>query len=100
MALRAVDPDLRTERLAVSLARSIEREIIALGWPVGTVLGSEPELVARFGVSRGVLREAIRLLEKHPVARIQLGRRAGLLVTAATSSSVTTALAIYFEFTK
>ncbi len=34
------------------LARQIVEEIAAAGWPIGTVLGTEPELLERYGVSR------------------------------------------------
>ena len=35
-------------------------EVIATGWPVGASLGSEAALQQRYGVSRSVLREAVR----------------------------------------
>src|SRR4051812_15887833 len=41
--------------LAARVAAAIEREIVALGWPVGEVIASEAELLARHGVSRPVM---------------------------------------------
>ena len=53
------EPDPR--RMAEIIAEQIERDIIDQGWPVGTVLGSEGDMIARYGVSRGTLREAVRI---------------------------------------
>jgi DNA-binding FadR family transcriptional regulator len=83
---------------AVQIARQLEDEIITRGWPVGGVLGSETELQLRFGVSRSVLREAIRLLEHHQVARMRRGRSGGLFVAAPDPGPATRALVIYLEF--
>jgi len=82
----------------VRIARQLEDEIIARGWPVGEALGSETELQARFEVSRSVLREAVRLLEHHQVGRMRRGRNGGLLVTAPDPGPATRALVIYLEF--
>src|SRR5262245_31074298 len=80
------------------LARRIEEEIIAAGWPVGMRLGSEPELIERYGISRAVLREAIRILEHHQVARTREGRGGGLVVTAPDSGAITRALELYLRY--
>ena len=55
-------------KVAEMLAGRIVDEIAALGWPVGRVLGTEPQLAEQYGVSRNVLRETIRLLEHLNVA--------------------------------
>ena len=44
------------------------RDVLDRGWPVGTGLGSEAELIEQHGVSRSVVREAVRILEHHQVA--------------------------------
>jgi len=64
------------------LAERIEDEIIAAGWPVGTVLASEVELVERYGVSRAVFREAMRIVGHHGVAQMRRGPGGGLVVLA------------------
>jgi DNA-binding FadR family transcriptional regulator len=81
-----------------ALARRIEAEVIAAGWPVGAWLGSEPDLVARYGVSRSVLREAIRVLEHRMVARMRRGPGGGLIVTEPDASVVTGAAALYLDY--
>jgi DNA-binding FadR family transcriptional regulator len=86
------------EKLAAQVARLLEDEIIERGWPVGEVLGSETELRRRFGVSRSVLREAVRLLEHEQVGRMRRGPAGGLVVTAPDASPATRALVIYLEY--
>jgi DNA-binding FadR family transcriptional regulator len=85
-------------KLATQVARRIEAEVLRRGWPVGASLGSEPQLRERFGVSRAVLREAVRLLEHHQVARMRRGPGGGLFVTAPDADPATGAMVIYLEY--
>jgi DNA-binding FadR family transcriptional regulator len=85
-------------KLAENVARELEHEIIERGWPVGEVLGSEAELLARLGVSRAVLREAVRLLEHHFVATMRRGPGGGLVVTAPDTSAAARATALTLEY--
>lgn len=92
------EPDSReTRKLAAQVAGRIEADILAAGWPVGTVLGSESGLRERYGVSRAVFREAIRLVEHHEVATMRRGPSGGLVVKAPDSRPLTTAMVIYLE---
>lgn len=86
-----------TRKLAEVVAREIEREIVQRDWPVGEVLGSEAELLAKYQVSRQVLREAIRLLEHHFTARMRRGPGGGLVVSEPDSLAVTEAVARYLQ---
>lgn len=72
--------DSRRAKLAGRAAEQIIADVIELGWPVGQVLGSEAELLARYGVSRAVFREAIRLIEHQHVARMRRGTGGGLVI--------------------
>ncbi|MEO3787578.1 FCD domain-containing protein [Actinocorallia sp. B10E7] len=85
-------------KLAAQVARRIEDDIIRLGWPVGRNLGSEAELRDRYGVSRSVLREAVRLVEHHRVARMRRGPGGGLLVTAPDAAPASHAMVIYLDY--
>jgi DNA-binding FadR family transcriptional regulator len=82
------------ERLA---ARLID-DIAAGGWQVGLVLGTEPQLTERYGVSRGTFREAVRLLEHLGVARTREGRSGGLMVTEPQARALTDAAAAYLRY--
>jgi DNA-binding FadR family transcriptional regulator len=91
--------DIRSERrkLAARLARQIEDDIAASGWQVGTVFGTEPELTQRYGASRSVLLEAVRLVEHHQVAVMRRGPKGGLVVREPDLHGAATALAIYLD---
>jgi DNA-binding FadR family transcriptional regulator len=65
---------------------------------VGTVFGSEAELLDRYGVSRAVLREAVRLLEHHSVARMRRGPGGGLMVQAPDPTASIRSIALYLEY--
>lgn len=64
------------EKLAFQLARVLSEQNHGLA--PGASLGSEPELLERYGVSRAVLREAIRILEYDGIAQMRKGPRGGL----------------------
>lgn len=60
----------------------MEEDIVGSGWKVGALIGSEAELVLRYGVSRWVMREAIRILEQDGLVEIRRGRFGGIAVSA------------------
>ncbi|WP_194830155.1 FadR/GntR family transcriptional regulator [Nocardia sp. XZ_19_231] len=101
---RERDPELVGEReapvgkLAAQVARRIEETVMRRGWPVGQSLGSEVDLRTELGVSRAVLREAIRLVEHHQVAKMRRGPNGGLFVCAPDASPATQAMVIYLEY--
>jgi DNA-binding FadR family transcriptional regulator len=84
--------------LAAQVARRIEDEIIGLGWPIGHNLGSESQLRDRYGISRSVLREAVRLVEHHQVARMRRGPGGGLFVVLPDAAPATRAMVIYLDY--
>lgn len=85
-------------KLAETVARRIEEDIIALEWPIGKVLGSEAELLDRYQVSRAVLREAVRIVEHHLVATMRRGPGGGLVITAPDISVVVRAVTLQLAF--
>lgn len=80
---------------AETVARNITQVIVAGGLQPGELVGTEPELIEREGVSRALLREAVRLLEHHQIARMRRGPGGGLFVMAPTTNAVTEMAAIY-----
>ncbi|MET7680471.1 FCD domain-containing protein [Streptomyces sp. NPDC005423] len=93
------DPEAAgTGTLAGQIAQRIEADVIRRGWPVGESLGSEVGLRERFGVSRAVLREAVRLVEHHQVAKMRRGPNGGLFVSAPDAGPATRAMVIYLEY--
>lgn len=95
----SVQPDAAgTDKRAAKIARCIEADIVRRGWPVGQSLGSESALQQHYGVSRSVLREAVRLVEHHQVARMRRGPNGGLLICAPDAGPATRAVVIYLEY--
>ncbi len=93
------EPDTgRANKLAAKIARDIEADVVRRGWPIGESLGSESALQQRFCVSRSVLREAVRLVEHHQVARMRRGPNGGLLVCEPDAGPATRAVVIYLEY--
>jgi DNA-binding FadR family transcriptional regulator len=88
--------DAEAKRAAKVADRIIE-DVMAMGWPVGEVLGSESELLERYSVSRAVFREAVRLLEHQQVARTRRGPGGGLVVTEPTVDAVMDAVVLYLH---
>jgi DNA-binding FadR family transcriptional regulator len=85
-------------KLAAQIAHRIETDVIRRGWPVGESLGSEQDLREHFGVSRSILREAVRLVEHHQVARMRRGPGGGLLISAPDAGPATRSIVIYLEY--
>jgi DNA-binding FadR family transcriptional regulator len=79
------------------LALELEREILRRGWPEGELLGTEPELLDRYGISRAVLREAIRLLETRDVAEMRRGGNGGLRIKRPGARAAVRPVALYLE---
>jgi DNA-binding FadR family transcriptional regulator len=88
----------RSDKRASQIARRIEADIIRRGWPIGASLGSEQALQDRYRVSRSVLREAVRLVEHHQVARMRRGPNGGLLICEPDAAPATHAIIIYLEY--
>jgi DNA-binding FadR family transcriptional regulator len=92
------DGQPEVSKLGVAVSRRIESDIVESGWPIGEVLGSEPEMIERYGVSRAVFREAMRIVEHHGVAQMRRGPGGGLVVTAPHAASATRAMALTLNY--
>ena len=84
-------------KLAQRVAEKIEREILAGGMPPGQRLGRESDLIERFGVSRAVLREALRLVERHGLVRSKRGAGGGVIVAQLAEDAVADVLRVCLE---
>src|SRR3984957_7348496 len=80
---------------AAKVADLIVEDVMALGWPVGAILGSEAELLDRYQVSRAVFREAVRLVEHQQIASTRRGPGGGLVITEPTVGAVVDAVVLY-----
>ena len=86
------------DKRASKIARQIEADVVRRGWTIGESLGSEHALQQRYEVSRSVLREAVRLVEHHQVARMRRGPKGGLLICEPDAGPATRAVVIYLEY--
>ena len=64
----------RPARYPTVVAEELAHEIIGESLPAGAVLPAEPVLGDRFGFSRTVIREALKLLEERGLVRVEQGR--------------------------
>src|SRR5271170_8391728 len=86
-----------SSKRAAKVADRIVGDVMAMGWPVGELLGSEAELLERYQVSRAVFREAVRLVEHKQVARTRRGPGGGLVITEPTVGAVIDAVVLYLH---
>jgi DNA-binding FadR family transcriptional regulator len=82
------------------VADQIEQTIVGQRWEPGDLFGSEVELIARYGVSRAVFREAVRLLEHHGLAEMRRGLHGGLFIRQPDPQPVAKAMPVYLDFEK
>lgn len=66
---------------AERLVRELLRDVRLLGWSPGARIGGNRDLLVRYGVTVGTLRQAVRMLEQNSVVRMERGRSGGLVVT-------------------
>jgi GntR family transcriptional regulator, transcriptional repressor for pyruvate dehydrogenase complex len=71
----------RTEKVAESIARQILQDIQRNHLEPGAMLPPESAMVERFGVGRGSLREALRILEVNGLVTLKPGPRGGPVVS-------------------
>lgn len=69
-----------SKKLPHRLAIAIAREVSQGARSVGERIGSEAEFLTRYGVSRAIFREAIRLLESYGIVQMRRGYGGGLAV--------------------
>ncbi|HWE57437.1 MAG TPA: GntR family transcriptional regulator [Acidimicrobiales bacterium] len=96
-----VDPSLlraeRPKKLAENVAAAILNYITSNRLEPGAPLPSEANLLRMFGVGRGSLREAVRILEIHGLLSIRSGRYGGPVVGAVTGDRFGASTGMYLH---
>jgi DNA-binding FadR family transcriptional regulator len=87
----------RPPKLGESVARRIEVDIRQRGWPIGEQLGTEATLAQQYGVSRAVVREAVRILEHQMVVSSRRGLGGGVVVTRPDIAAVVPVVGVYLD---
>lgn len=72
----------RTPKIAESIAQQILRDIQRQGLKPGSMLPPESVMLERFGIGRGSLREALRILEVNGLVTLKPGPKGGPVVAA------------------
>ncbi|WP_083455673.1 FadR/GntR family transcriptional regulator [Desulfosarcina cetonica] len=85
---------IKTSRASEDVFLQLKAAILSGKFKPGSKLPSERELTAEFQVSRGVIREAIRMLELSGFLAIRQGHGGGAYVTDLTLSHVATPFSI------
>lgn len=73
-------PIKRGAKVAEALAQEIVRDVVTRKLQPGTLLSSEAQMLEDYGVGRGSLREALRILEVHGLITMKPGRNGGPMV--------------------
>ena len=91
---------LTAERLSrpQQVAEAIKSWVMENGWGPGVRLPSEAELIDRFAMSKGTIREAIRILEAQGLVKSRTGPGGGVFVHQVSEERATALLGNYFYF--
>ncbi len=73
----------RSAKMAELVARQIVEDIVEQGLTPGAALPTEVPMLEMYGVARGTLREALRILENNGLVRVRPGRGGGATVGSA-----------------
>lgn len=77
------------------LAERLRREILTDAYPPGSSLPTERELVSATGLSRGSVREALRILEAQGLVHTRAGRYGGTTVSQPTDDHLAGHINVY-----
>src|SRR3954447_11954957 len=72
----------RAESLSGRVITELRQQITSGAWPVGSRIPTEPELVARLGVARNTVREAVRALAHNGLLDIRQGSGTYVVATS------------------
>lgn len=84
----------------VRVAEAIKDWVVERGLQAGDRLPSEPEMIERFGMAKGTIREAMRILEAQGLIRTRTGPGGGSFVHEVSKERARALLGNYFYFKK
>lgn len=88
---------IRTPKVAEQVAHRLASAILSGNLPVGSRLPPEKEMLGQFAVSRGTLREALRLLEAQGLIAIKTGPSGGPVVVRVTPRDFARVASLHFK---
>src|SRR5690242_1728055 len=96
LALFELKPQpIHRNRLYEQVAGQMQHLIVTSGWPAGSKIPGERELGEQFGVSRTVVREALRALSERGLVAIQPGR--GIFVANSNAGALKEPMKLLFQ---
>jgi DNA-binding FadR family transcriptional regulator len=91
------EPSTRAEKVSEVVARRIVRDIAAHHYAAGDTLPPEAEMSAAYGVGRGSLREALRILEVQGLITIKSGPGGGPILAGMSASRLGATAALHLQ---
>lgn len=88
---------LKAGKISETISRAIVAQAVELGLSAGAVLESEAEMMARYQVSRGSLREALRILEVLGFVQMKPGPKGGPILQSPFSGQFSAMAALFFQ---
>ncbi len=88
---------VKQNRVFQEVAAQLEQAILHGHYPAGEKLPSERELKDTFGVGRGAVREAFRVLEQKGLVEIRLGVHGGAIVKPPSSAPILESLSLLVQ---
>lgn len=88
---------LRSPKVAEQIAQRLASAILTGNLPVGSRLPAEKDMLVQFSVSRGTLREALRLLESQGLIAIKTGPNGGPVVVRVTPRDFARVASLHFK---
>lgn len=97
-AITRSKPDAPRLSRPARVAEAIKDWIVQEHFGAGDRLPSEPELIARFGMAKGTIREAMRILEAQGLVKSRTGPGGGTFVHEVSKERARALLGNYFYF--
>lgn len=86
----------RSAKINAATARRLAKQIISGQVPTGTSMPAEKELAESFGIGRGTMREALRILETFGLIEMRTGRYGGPVVRRPDAHDLSVSLTLAF----
>ncbi|MEP7349371.1 MAG: FCD domain-containing protein [Sphingorhabdus sp.] len=88
---------IKNEKISESVSRAIVTQVTNAELPAGSVLESEADMMERYGVSRGSLREALRILEVLGFIYMKPGPKGGPILLSPDSHQFSAMAALFYQ---
>lgn len=88
---------LKSGKIAETISRAIVTQVADENLQSGATLESESEMMQRYGVSRGSLREALRILEVLGFIQMKPGPKGGPILQSPDSRQFSALAALFFQ---